>query len=209
MTEPPNAPPNSVPDSLAGNRPDGLPDTASPKEPVRWWLAILAVLLGTLVLALFLVNAWRTWGFPPGGESNGAGVESVVVSAEKSRYLPADVERFGGRPGVVYVYVVVRRMPSGERLRVRVERESADSVLDRIFPKEEGEVVIEPLETRPGPGENLDAARFVLSGGSGTALSPGRYTISVYREPETEGGEGPAARPAARLAARKFFQIQG
>jgi len=180
--------------------PDGLPETSSPKEPVLWWPAILAALLGALVLVILLVNAWQTLGFSSREDSSGGGVEDIVVSARESPYLPADAERFGSQPGAVYVYVVVRRMPSGERLRVRVERESADSVLGRLLFRERSRVAIEPLQTRPGPGENLDVARFVLSARSGKALPPGRYTISVYRESKDQG---------ARLDAREFFQIRG
>ena len=180
--------------------PDGLPETFAPKGPVRWWPIVLAGLLGTLVLALLLVNAWRGWGLPRGEGSNGNGVENIVISAEESPYLPADAERFGDRPGTVYVYVVVRRMPSGDRLRVRVERESADSVIGRVFTTDRGGVVIQPLETRPGPGEDLDVIRFALGARSGEALPSGRYTVSVYRESGDEGS-GPAA--------RKYFQIRG
>ena len=180
--------------------PDGLPETFAPKDPVRWWLIVLTALLGTLVLALLLVNAWRGWGLPQGEGSNGSGVENIVISAEESPYLPADAARFGHRPGTVYVYVVVRRMPSGERLRVRVERESADSVIGRIFPTDRGGFAIQPLESRPGPGEDLDVIRFALGARSGETLPPGRYTVSVYRE-SREKGSGPAA--------RKFFQIRG
>jgi hypothetical protein len=153
------------------------------------------------LISLLLVNLVRGWGFSPGQELNGGGVENIVVSAEESPYLPPDVERFGRRPGVVYVYVVVRRMPAGGPLRVRVERESVSSVLSSIFSGGEGEVSLEQLETRPGPGENLDVVRFVLRERSGGKVFPGIYTIRVYREPD-RGGE-------IRPVARKFFEIRG
>ncbi|MBA2343931.1 MAG: hypothetical protein H0V83_02445 [Rubrobacter sp.] len=181
--------------------PDGLPQTASPKDPVPWWPVILAAVLGILVISLLAVGAWRTLGSHPGGEMNADGVDSVVVSAEESKYLPPDVERFGVRPDAVYVYVVVRRMPSGERLRVKVERERADSVLDSIVSNGGGVVVLRSLETRPGPGENLDVARVALGERSGEALSPGRYEISVYRKSGEQEGE--------EMVARRIFQIRG
>src|SRR5918997_1872485 len=78
--------------------PDGLPQTASPKDPVPWWPVILSAVLGMLVISLLTVSAWRTLGSHPGEEMNADGVDGVVVSAEKSKYLPPDIERFGVRP---------------------------------------------------------------------------------------------------------------
>ncbi len=181
--------------------PDGLPQTASPKDPVPWWPVILSAVLGILVIFLLAVGAWKTLGSHPAEEMNADGVDGVVVSAEESKYLPPDVERFGVRPDAVYVYVVVRRMPSGERLRVKVERERADSVLDSIVSNGGGVVVLRSLETRPGPGENLDVARVALGERSGEELSPGRYTISVYRKSGEQEGE--------EMVARRIFQIRG
>ena len=193
MTEPRN---NGLDDL-----PDGLPQTASPKDPVPWWPVILSAVLGMLVISLLTVSAWRTLGSHPGEEMNADGVDGVVVSAEESKYLPPDIERFGVRPDAVYVYVVVRRMPSGERLRVRVERERTDSLLDSIFSDVGGAVALRSLEARPGPGENLDVARFAIGERSGEALSSGKYTISVYRRSGEREGE--------EMVARKFFQIRG
>lgn len=193
MTDPQN--------SRLDGLPDGLPQTASPKDPVPWWPVILSAVLGMLVISLLATSAWRTLGSHPGKEMNADGVDGVVVSDERSKYLPPDVERFGARPDTVYVYVVVRRMPSGERLRVEVERERTDSVLDSIISDGGGAVVLRSLETLPGPGENLDVARFSLGERSGEALSPGRYTVSVYRKSGGREGE--------EMVARRIFQIRG
>lgn len=178
----------------------GLPDTASPKEAVRRWPVLAPAGLGVLVLALLAADLSRSWGFSPGEELSGGGLEGIVVSAEDGPYLPPDVERFGRGYQAIYVYVVVRRMPSGGRLEARVERESAASVLSRLIPGEEG-VVLERLGVRTGPGEDLDVVRFALRERSGETVPPGNYTVGVYREP---GGAG-----TAEPMGRKFFVVRG
>ncbi|MGI8858628.1 MAG: hypothetical protein ACR2HO_00495 [Rubrobacteraceae bacterium] len=179
---------------------NGLPDTASPKEALRRWPILVLAGLGALALTLLVVNLSRSWGFSPGEKLMGDDVEDVVVSAEESVYLPPDVERFGRRPGALYVYVVVRRMQSGERLEVRVEREGATSTLSRLLFAGEEALVLERLETRPGPGENLDVVRLSLGGRTEETVPSGNYTVSVYRE-----GEGGTAEPLGR----KFFVVRG
>lgn len=185
---------------LPGGISNDLPDTASPKEAVRRWLVLVLAGLGVLLVAFFLVSFSQSWSFSPGEELSGDTIEGIVVSAEESPYLPPDVERFGQRPDAVYVYVVVRELSSGGRLRARVERESLVSVLSSVSSGEEA-VVLERLEARPGPGENLDVVRFALRGRSGETVPPGNYTVAVYRE---SGGDG-----AAERVGRRFFEIRG
>ena len=181
--------------------PDGLPDTASSKEVVRRWPVFVLAGLGVLALALLVVSLSRSWGFSQGEELNGDVLEGIVVSAEDGPYLPLDVERFGRRPEAVYVYVVMRRMPPGGRLEVRVERENVVSVLSRLISGGEEAVVLERLGVGPGPGQDLDVVRFALRERSGETVPPGNYTVSVYRESGGAGTEEPMG--------RKFFVVRG
>ena len=181
--------------------PAGLPDTASRKRTLGRWPALALAGLGVLLAALLAADLVRAWGFSPGEELVGDDIEGIVVSAEESRYLPQDTKRFGRRPDALYVYVVVRRMQSGQRLEVRVGRDGAASVFSRYLSGEGDALVLERLETRPGPGENLDVVRLSLGGRSEGTVPPGNYTVSVYREPDGAGTAEPIG--------RKFFVVRG
>jgi hypothetical protein len=179
-----------------------LPETATRKVDRRWPGYVLAIICLVALLSA-AVTLLRAGSFSPGEELYAPGFRDVAVSTEDTSYPATDVLRFGQRPEVVYVYLVVEDLPNGRELEASVERSGHRSALAWLLAGGDH------LEVSDGEEEHLNPSgggvsgvmKFAARTQTGEPLPAGNYTVSIYASPEgTDGGEA---------AARKYFVIRG
>jgi hypothetical protein len=175
-----------------------LPQTATRKKVVRRWPGYVLAVLGLAALVLVAVTLLREESFSPGEEMYAPGFEGVAVSTRDTSYPASDVLRFGARPEVVYIYLVVEDLPSGRNLEARVERSGQQSALAWLLEGGDGLVVSDGQEEhlRPSDGGVSGVVQFAVRTGSGDPLPAGNYTVSIY------------ATDSMDAAARKYFVIR-
>lgn len=163
---------------------------------------ILPAVLGLAALALMAWVLFGGRGFEPGEEVSAPGIKDVAVSEEDTLYPPSDVLRFGERPGVIYVYVAVERLPAGTDLEARVERSGWESLLSRLLAGSGELRAVDEREEQLGPsGDGVSGViKFSLETDSGEPVAPGNYTVSIHRA----GGDV----EDSEAAARKSFVVR-
>jgi hypothetical protein len=180
-----------------------LPNTTTKGAGRRWPLYAL-VALALVALALGVEALLKAEKFSPGKEIVSPGIRDIAVSAEDDLYPPPDTNRFEKRPEIVFVYLSIEGLPSGEAMEAHVERVGSGSVFSLFLGRGTELEAIDEQEDHLSTGANgtTGIVKFALKTGSGEPVPPGNYTVDIY-SPGATGGEDGA------VVARKFFVVEG
>jgi hypothetical protein len=178
-----------------------LPNTTTKGIDRRWPLYVLvAVVLAALALG---VEAFlRAESFSVREEISSPAIRDITVSAEDSLYPPPDEGRFEGGTEIIFVYLSVEDLPTGEDMEVRVERVTSGSVFS-LFAPGPGIEALDEQEDQLNSGSNgaTGILKFTLETRSGEPMPPGNYTVEIH-------GSGADDREGA-VAASKSFVVEG
>jgi hypothetical protein len=150
-----------------------------------WFATGVLVLTGVLLLLVVVMSVLGGESFSPGEDILDPAVEDVAASDESALYPPTDVVRFETAPAAVYVYLAVEELPQGKELQARVEHSTRGSLLRRIFPGGEIEVVDEGEEQLSPDDEGASGVvKFAIRPSSGAVVPEGDYSVRIYRDGE-------------------------